>query len=77
MAEKEKTGAVGILGLGSMGGNIADRLHSNGYPLVLYDRASDKYAHFKGMDGVTTSNDIKDFSQKLDAGCGGEGAVVW
>ena len=59
----EKT--VGLIGLGSMGSNIAERLHSNGYALVLYDRTIDKSDSFKSMDKTVISKDMEDFAGKI------------
>lgn len=58
---------IGIIGVGSMGGNIAERLHGNGYSLVLYNNEKERYERFKGRDKVYLSSDLKDFANRLRA----------
>jgi 6-phosphogluconate dehydrogenase len=57
---------VGIIGLGSMGSNVARLLLAKNYPLVVYNKASDKYSPFQELDNVYLSKDLKDFARKLD-----------
>ncbi len=59
------TKPVGIIGLGSMGGNVAKLLIAKNYPLVLYNKATDKYTPFQGIKGVHLSKDLKEFARKL------------
>ena len=56
---------VGIIGLGSMGSNVARLLLAKNYPLVVYNKASDKYAPFQELDSVHLSKDLGDFARKL------------
>jgi len=73
MPEKQK--AIGLIGLGDMGKNIAQRLHDAGYFLVLYDRTDAKYGQFSGMDRKHLSSDVADLAKKLREL--GETANVW
>lgn len=66
---------VGIVGLGSMGGNVARVLSKKGYSLVLYNRSSGKYKEFEGIGDVQFASDIGDLAAKLRSG--GRPAVVW
>jgi 6-phosphogluconate dehydrogenase len=59
------TKPVGIIGLGSMGTNVAKLLTENKYPLVLYNRTPMKYFPLTVMDGVQSSKNLKDFARKL------------
>jgi len=62
---------VGVIGLGSMGTNVALKLKSSGYSLVLYNRESvhDRYAPFKiegkPKPGIYLSENLTDFVAKL------------
>lgn len=69
------TKEIGIIGLGSMGGNIARVLHSKGYSLALYDKTRDKYPAFESMKNVYLANDNKDLVRKLTSS--GGSATVW
>lgn len=62
--QKEKK-IVGVLGLGSMGGNVARLLHREGYELVLYDRNSVRYEYFSGYNDVHTSTSIETFGKQI------------
>lgn len=66
---------VGVIGVGSMGGNIAKRLHDKGYSLVLYNKMADAYVPFSGKERVTTTSDITDFSRKVRGD--NKRAIVW
>ena len=46
------TKQIGIIGIGSMGGNIAQRLHENGYSLVLYNKTKTAYVPFDGKQRI-------------------------
>jgi 6-phosphogluconate dehydrogenase len=69
------TKQVGILGLGSMGSNVAKRLLAKDYPLVIYNKASDKYEPFKGRRDIYLASDTRDFAKRL--GDSGKEAIVW
>jgi 6-phosphogluconate dehydrogenase len=66
---------MGIIGIGSMGANIAQRLHDKGYSLVLYNKTPDAYSPFQGKEGITFATDISDFTRKLKSD--GKKATVW
>lgn len=66
---------IGIVGLGNMGGNIAERLHANDYELVLYNKTTDRYAHFKEKENVQFSRNIDDLLRKLRKR--GQEVVLW
>jgi 6-phosphogluconate dehydrogenase len=70
-----QTKRAGIIGLGSMGANVARRLLENKYELVLYNKTTDKYAPFQGVDGVHLSKDLKGFARRL--GESAEPPLVW
>lgn len=66
---------IGIIGLGDMGGKIAERLHRGGFSLVLYDRSMEKRDVFKDMERVRLAGDLDGFAQMLRVPDGD--AVVW
>ena len=57
---------IGIIGLGDMGGNIAQSLHNKGYSLFVYDRNSEKYNAFNHLNNVQFFNSIDDLSSKIN-----------
>lgn len=69
------TKQVGLIGLGSMGKNIAERLHDSGYSLVLYNRTESRYAPFRNMESVYLSTDVQDFANRI--GSASKGNIVW
>jgi 6-phosphogluconate dehydrogenase len=69
------TKTVGIIGLGSMGGNVAKLLRKADYDLVLYNKNQDNYGPFKGK-GVQCAKDPKDFALKLSKSQSGP-ATIW
>lgn len=73
MAFVEKR-AVGIVGLGDMGGTIANILHRNGYPLVIYNRSDDAYKKFANLKNVQIAKNISDLAAMLRDG---GNAVIW
>jgi 6-phosphogluconate dehydrogenase len=66
---------VGVLGLGDMGSNVAERLHGSGYSLVLYNRSKERYASFQNRERISLAKDLDDFVQVLRGS--GEHAVIW
>ncbi len=64
---------IGIIGVGDMGGNIAQNLHRSGFSLVLYDRSPEKMDRFKGQERVRMAKDMQEFVQMQKKG----DAVVW
>ncbi len=66
---------VGLIGLGNMGGNIAQVLRRSGYSLVLYNREKERYEQFKEKEGVYLAKDLKDFVRQVRAA--GGGARIW
>ncbi len=68
------TKTIGLIGLGNMGKNIADRLHNDGYSLILYNKTDENYPHFKDRERVYLSKNIKEFAEMLKAS---GGTVVW
>ena len=66
---------IGIIGIGSMGGNIARKLYDGGYSLVLYNNTKAAYAPFDGKERVALSESVSDLVQKLRES--GNESVVW
>lgn len=66
---------LGIIGLGDMGGAIADNLYSKGHPLVLYDRSEDKCSRFVGLPHIQIANSVGDLVKKLESREGS--STVW
>ncbi len=64
---------VGIIGLGDMGGNIADVLLRHGHQLVLYNRTKEKYFQFKENKNIHLATDLKDMVENLK----NEPKIVW
>ena len=62
---------LGIVGLGRMGGNIAQRLMRNGHSCVVYDKSAAAVAALAGK-GATASASLGDLAAKLKAP-----RVVW
>ncbi len=60
MAEK-----VGFIGLGIMGGPMAENLIEEGYELVLYNRTREKAENLAG-DGATVAESPKEVAEKSD-----------
>ncbi|MDE1871329.1 MAG: NAD(P)-binding domain-containing protein [Candidatus Micrarchaeota archaeon] len=69
------TKEIGLIGLGNMGKNIADKLHHSGYSLVLYNRTDENYPHFKDRERIYLSRGIKEFADRLNASEGS--SIVW
>ncbi len=57
---------LGIVGLGRMGGNIAQRLMGNGHSCVVYDKSAAAVAALAG-NGATASASLGDLAAKLKA----------
>jgi 6-phosphogluconate dehydrogenase len=57
---------LGVVGLGRMGGNIAQRLMRHGHSCVVYDKSSDAVASIAGK-GATGSRSLDDLVAKLTA----------
>jgi 6-phosphogluconate dehydrogenase len=62
---------LGIIGLGRMGGNIAQRLMRHGHSCVVYDKSAEAVASFVGK-GAARSHGLDDLAAKLPAP-----RVVW
>ena len=62
---------LGIIGLGRMGGNIAQRLMRHGHSCVVYDKSAEAVASFAGK-GAAGSHGLDDLAAKLPAP-----RVVW
>ena len=62
---------LGIVGLGRMGGNIAQRLMRNGHSCVVYDKSAAAVAALAGK-GATASASLGDLAAKL-----GAPRIVW
>jgi 6-phosphogluconate dehydrogenase len=57
---------LGVVGLGRMGGNIAQRLMQHGHSCVVYDKSADAVASISGK-GATGSRSLGDLVAKLTA----------
>jgi len=57
---------LGVVGLGRMGGNIAQRLMQHGHSCVVYDKSADAVASIAGK-GATGSRSLGDMVTKLAA----------
>jgi 6-phosphogluconate dehydrogenase len=57
---------LGVVGLGRMGGNIAQRLMRHGHSCVVYDKSADAVASIAGK-GATGSRSLKELVAKLAA----------
>ena len=57
---------LGIVGLGRMGGNIAQRLMRHGHSCVVFDKSADTVAALAGK-GATGSKNLGDLAAKLTA----------
>src|SRR5580704_3927779 len=57
---------LGVVGLGRMGGNIAQRLMQHGHSCVVYDKSADAVASIAGK-GATGSRSLEDLVAKLTA----------
>jgi 6-phosphogluconate dehydrogenase len=57
---------LGVVGLGRMGGNIAQRLMQHGHSCVVYDKSADAVASIAGK-GATGSRSLGDLVTKLTA----------
>jgi 6-phosphogluconate dehydrogenase len=57
---------LGVVGLGRMGGNIAQRLMRHGHSCVVYDKSPDAVASIAGK-GATGSRSLDDLVAKLAA----------
>jgi len=55
---------LGIIGLGRMGGNIAQRLMRHGHSCVVYDKSAEAVASFAGK-GAAGSHGLDDLAAKL------------
>src|SRR5258708_5361343 len=56
---------LGMLGLGRMGANMAERLLKGGHKVVAFDRNQEKTDELV-RDGATGASSLQEFSQKLD-----------
>jgi 6-phosphogluconate dehydrogenase len=72
---------VGIIGLGSMGSNIAEVLLKNGYSIIAYDRSDSRRASFSDNDvpaewsNVYTTKNLQDFAEKVQSS--GDSHIIW
>jgi 6-phosphogluconate dehydrogenase len=57
---------LGVVGLGRMGGNIAQRLMGHGHSCVVYDKSAEAIASLS-KKGATGSSGLKDLAAKLKA----------
>jgi len=57
---------LGVVGLGRMGGNIAQRLLGNGHSCVVYDKSAEAVASL-ARNGATGSASLADLTAKLSA----------
>jgi 6-phosphogluconate dehydrogenase len=57
---------LGVVGLGRMGGNIAQRLMRHGHSCVVYDKSTEAVASLS-RQGATGSNGLEDLAAKLKA----------
>ncbi|MGA8616758.1 MAG: decarboxylating 6-phosphogluconate dehydrogenase [Xanthobacteraceae bacterium] len=57
---------LGVVGLGRMGGNIAQRLMQHGHSCVVYDKSADAVASISGK-GATGSRSLTDLVAELTA----------
>ena len=57
---------LGIVGLGRMGGNIAQRLMQHGHSCVVYDKSADAVSSLAGK-GATGGRSLADLAAKLSA----------
>ena len=57
---------LGIVGLGRMGGNIAQRLMRHGHSCVVYDKSAEAVASLAGM-GAAGSHGLDELAAKLPA----------
>src|SRR5581483_3169518 len=62
---------LAMIGLGRMGGNMAERLMRNGHSVVVYDRSAEAMAKYEKL-GATSANDLAKVVQALKAP-----RVVW
>lgn len=59
------TKEVGLIGLGNMGRNIAERLYYNGYSLILYNKTDENYHHFRDKPHIYLAKSINEFAERL------------
>lgn len=72
---QSKSKKIGVIGMGSMGGNIARQLSSSGYSLVVYDRSEDKYSGFTDLKEIEFATSVNDLVNKLiDKG---SNTIIW
>jgi 6-phosphogluconate dehydrogenase len=62
---------LAMIGLGRMGGNMAERLMRNGHKVVVYDRSADAVAKYEKL-GATSASDLANAVQSLETP-----RVVW
>ncbi len=70
----EEQNRIGLIGLGSMGSNIAKVLLRDNYSITVYNQSNSKYSQFTGNDNVQRSDSIEDFAEKLQRS---GSAIVW
>ena len=56
MNTQERTGTVGFVGLGQMGGPMAENVIKKGHSLIVYDIDRDKLDHFVALGARAASN---------------------
>lgn len=59
---------IGLIGLATMGANLARNIANNGFPICVYNRTTEKTAEFIqefGNEKLTGSKTIKEFVKKL------------
>src|SRR6202034_2036391 len=57
---------LGVVGLGRMGGNIAQRLMQHGHSCVVYDKSAEAVAALRSK-GATGSDGVADLAARLSA----------
>lgn len=56
---------VGIIGLSTMGGNLAKNFADKGYTVVVFNRSESKTKLLEGIDNIVTTYSLKDFYETL------------
>ena len=62
---------IGMVGLGRMGGNMADRLHQGGHQIIAHDRSTEARAAAEGR-GLRAAASLEELVERLQAP-----RVVW
>jgi 6-phosphogluconate dehydrogenase len=56
---------VGIIGLSTMGGNLAKNFADKGFTVVVFNRSDSKTKDLEGIDNIKTTYSLKDFYDAL------------